>query len=117
MTSVPAFLACLIVGALAQCTLVLRARGFPPSSWAVSLGALVLCPLAAYGFFRLMTGHEEAAGFALMGFILGAITAGLALMDAPPRVSSLGLLSLTVTFWAACWPGGSRPGWFFPAAA
>lgn len=117
MTSIYAFDGCVIAGTMAQSALILRARKFAPDVWAFSFAALTLAPLGAFLFFRMMSGSEDAAGFAVMGICVGAIIVGTLLMDAPPRVTPAGLLAVSVAFWAACWPEGFKPPWFYLAAA
>lgn len=115
--SIYAFDLCLIAGAVVQCVLVLRARNFEALNWAICLASFLFFPLAAYAFLRVATaGTEDAAGFAIFGFAIATIAAGVALMDAPPRVTPTGLISLTATFAIASWPR-DWGGWAVPTVA
>jgi hypothetical protein len=103
------------IGALVQCALILRARGFDYRDRVVPLAALLLIPAAWFGFITLCGSTADAAESYLIGLAFGLTISGACVIsEAPPRLTATSLLSLTVTFWAVYRPQ-YRPDWFYAA--
>ena len=117
MTSILAVDVWVTIGALVQCALILRARGFDYRDRVVPLAALLLIPAFWFGFITICSTTADAAEAYLIGLIFGLTISGVwVISEAPPRLTATSLLSLTVTFWAAVHlPNGWRPDWFYPA--
>ena len=116
MTSILALDVWLTIGALVQCALILRARGFDYRDRVVPLAALLLIPACWFGFITLCGSTADAAECYLIGLAFGLTISGVwVISEAPPRLTATSLLSLTVTFWAAYRPQ-YRPDWFYAAA-
>jgi len=106
----------LLLGALAQCALVLRARRFRPHDWIMPLFLLIGVSAGWFGFIRLCSNVPSAAEAFPLGFFFALTACGLFVADAaPPRLSAAALLSLTVTFWAVYLSGGLSRVWLYPA--
>jgi len=107
---------CLIAGALVQCALILKARRFPPAGWALALALLLVPPALWFGFITICSTMNDAADSLLIGLAGGITVASMYVMEqAPTRLTATGLVSLTVTFWAAQWPAVRHADWFFLA--
>lgn len=118
MTSALAVDFLVLLGAAAQCTLVLRARRFAAADRNTALGLLCGLPVAFLGFMGVIRRADSTVGLGFIGLGLGGIGAGYyMMMKAPARVTAAGLVSLTATFWVAFYPGAPFPGWFIPAAS
>lgn len=116
MTSAFAVDLWVLLGAVVQCALVLRARRFPAAGWGPALGLLLALPVAFLFSMRLMP--PGRVGFGLIGLELGVLCAGYYVMRrAPARLTSAGLVSLTVTFWIAIRPEHPLAGWWLIVAA
>lgn len=106
----------MLLGAVVQCVLVLRARRFELHDWVLPLLLLIGGSLGWFGFIVICSDVANAAPVFFIGFLLALSASGLFLADAaPPRLSAPALLSLTITFWAVYWTGGLSRAWLVPA--
>lgn len=106
----------LLLGAVVQCALVLRARRFRAHDWIMPLLLLIGVSAGWFGFILLCSSVPSAAEIFPIGFFFALTACGLFVADsAPPRLSAAALLSLTVSFWAVYWTGGLSRTWLFPA--
>jgi hypothetical protein len=106
----------LLTGAVVQCVLILRSRRFKPHDWIVPLGILLAAPAAIFVYFTTFSTVQDAAKAFILGLGIGLTGAAAYVMEAAPaRLNTTALLSLTVTFWAACDAGRPRPDWFLAA--
>jgi hypothetical protein len=109
----------LLLGAVIQLCLVLRARNFLPRDWLVPLLALLGGSIGWFFFIRICS---QDFGPAADAFIIGygmALSFGAIYVSAfaPMRLNSATLLSLTISFWAVYWSGGVEHKWLYPAIA
>jgi hypothetical protein len=109
----------LLLGAVAQLILVLRARNFYLEDWLVPVGALLGVSLGWYFFIYLCSGNQGAGPAAetfIIGFGMGVCLCGIYVSAfAPLRLNPTTLLSLTISFWAVYAAGGSDRRWLIPA--
>lgn len=117
MTSALAVDVWVLIGACVQCALILRARRFKPGDAALALGLLCAMPLLALLSMAATPRADRTIGLAFIGLGLGVICAGFYVMNqAPARLTTAGLVSLTATFWIALRPEHPLSGWNFLAA-
>jgi hypothetical protein len=110
--------ACVGAGALVQCMLILKARRFPPSDWAYVLLLMLVPPTGWFFFIRICSTWNDAFDALIVGLMIGMALAGWFLLEqAPARMTSTAVVSLTVTFWAALWPHRFYAVWVCPALA
>jgi len=109
----------LLLGALVQLVLVLRARNFAYRDWIVPLLGLLGLSLGWFFFIWACSGNQ---GFspAADAFIIGygaAVCAGALYVSAfaPMRLNATTLISLTISFWAVYWTGAVIKAWLLPA--
>ena len=108
----------LTLGAFLQVAAILWARRAPYAKWKAPLFVAGVVPLCAIAVVDSVSGPAITSGLAFFGPLAGAFLSSWALMTfCPPRISAAGVLSLSVTFWAAFWPGsGPLPVWAAYAA-
>ncbi|HXT01434.1 MAG TPA: hypothetical protein VN915_12210 [Elusimicrobiota bacterium] len=114
----------LLLGAVVQLALVLRARNFYPRDWILPLLGLLGGSLGWFGFLYLCSNAfgpvGPGVGPAANGFVVGfgMALAGSAIYVsafAPMRLNPATLLSLTISFWAVYWTGGVPSRWLWAA--
>lgn len=106
----------LLLGAVVQCALVLKARRFRPHDWIMPLFLLIGMSAGWFGFIILCSNVPSASEIFIIGFFFALTGSGLYVADcAPLRLSAATLLSLTITFWAVYLTGGLSRAWLYPA--
>lgn len=111
----------LLLGALVQLALVLRARNFLARDWIVPLLALLGGTVGWFFFIALCSGNQgfgPAADCFVIGFSMAlGFSAIYVSAFAPLRLNPATLISLTLSFWAVYWTGGVDHKWFYPGLA
>jgi hypothetical protein len=117
----------LLLGAAAQCVLVLKARRFRSIDWLLPLFLLIGGSAGYFCFIVICSGPAGPSGGFQIGpaadtFVVGygmalAGAATFVAAYAPLRLNATALLSLTLTFWAAYHAGGLSHDWFYPGLA
>ncbi|MFI5346664.1 MAG: hypothetical protein ACHQ51_09855 [Elusimicrobiota bacterium] len=106
----------LLLGAVVQCVLVLRARRFQLPDWFLPLLILIGGSAFWFGFIIICSTVPDAANSFIIGFFMAMIVSGAYISGtAPPRLKAAALLSFTVTFWAIYMNGGLSRSWLYPA--
>lgn len=109
----------LLLGALVQLLLILRARNFYLKDWILPLAGLVGGSLGWFFFIYVCSGNQgfsPAADAFIIGF--GMAVGGAAIYVsafAPLQLNSATLLSLTLSFWAVYFTGGVERKWLWAA--
>lgn len=111
--------ALIVLGALVQMLLILRARNFYLKDWLFPVFGLVGGTLFWFLFIRLVSG-TQGWGPAIDGFMIGfamSLCAGAIYLSAfaPLQLNSTTLLSLTLSFWAVYASGGVERKWLWAA--
>jgi hypothetical protein len=107
----------LLLGAAAQCALILKARRFQYKDWFLPLFILLGMSLAWFLFIALCSDWKSSADAFPVGFCLGVVGAAVCVAEAaPPQLNPTALLSLTITFWAAYAGGAFSRAWLIPGA-
>jgi hypothetical protein len=118
VTSVLAVDALVLLGAALQLGLVLRARRFAAGDAARALGLFAAVPSVLFALLLAGPRSPDSVGLGFVGVGVGLLCAGwFVTRHAPARVTSAGLVSLSVSFWIALAPEIPFGVWWLLAAA
>lgn len=105
----------MLLGAVLQCALVLRARRFEAHDWILPLFLLIGGSAFWFGFIVLASNVPESAKMFFIGFGFALTASGVYISGtAPQRLKPAALLSLTMTFWAVYLSGALPRTWLIP---